>query len=1157
MNTKETTKKLYKKSASAVKKFFYPDDLMVNPDSFTKEQVRALSDKRTISKMLFYRSYVKPKDDKAGFYIQADGRVGIIFRLYPPPFLLSQTEKDIINLLNGIALDDTVINIMTYTSRDIHRTIQDFEELHSQSPNVKHPDILKEFTEDNIEYYKRWTKESIAGKESDLRVRNFIHTLSILFPYDTDDFIINQQYNQILGMFKEYSIRPLEPDEFIPIVREILNPGKGEYDLSNDPITTINKQMTKNTYIKLLDKENLLETPGGWKTRVLTTDKYPREIDIFTFQNIFFNAMGDDFQINLPCPFMLSLTVQFKNTEKMKKRVLSKARWNLGQLSGMPPLIYKKRPHIKERRDENEEVIQYIENLGEIPLEAFLTLAISEKDLNKLDQFTSLIKKSFEQVQGRWIMKEEKFPQIAYQTFLMSLPLQFSEIIHKNIDKFDKNFKSNNAQMAPLVSGYAGNGKPYHVFFDRTGQFVSLDFFNSENYNIIVIGPMGSGKSIWANAFLGNAVNANWQVRMIDFGRSYKKFSENIGGQFLEFTPENNICMNFFTEIKVNEIEENDEIKHKIADEEIEMLVPIVGYMAGLNLQDIYKDINSSPEDKLNMTVLSVMIAKAINRAFEIKGRDAGMREVREALIDFKEKAHRSDETYIVSELGKMIVSLEPYADPDGPYFKYFNGASNIKFTNSYFVLELDDISTSPVMPVIAMLYLQKTAREAFAEYEKDKSTRRIVGVDEAWKVLDNPLFAKFLEDFARRIRKYFGITLVITQSVDEFFQNPQAEVIYKTADWKIYLPHSRDAIENSLKTGKVNLNDFEVKLFKSLSSRLPHFGEFFLKHKKVSTVLLLKLSPLAYWLFTSNPKDRAKLEAIEKKYKLSTQKAIIYLAKKAEGLNEDEIFELFSSKSKKSVNLDWEDFFKTVLQNKSISVRREPIVNLKENSIEFYENLPSLFHNNIEYFPKDFFYKAKELGYSFKIKKLFYQKIVEVSTNNIESDSLNISLDGMRNKNFRNFLYNIFKKATHKIYLEVRIDYKPEEVQEAVDFSKNIKNNMYNVGIIFDNVDFNTISLSSLVEFSPEYIKINIENIKKNKDNPVYINMIKSLENSFGIKTIITFIETEEEFNLAKKIGIKYLQGYYIAENYKIFSTSQSQKIPVVEFDLEQRHDN
>jgi len=1151
MNTKGTIKKIYKKTAKTVKNFFYPDDLMVDPDSFTKEQIKALSDRRTISKMLFYRSYVEPKDGKAGFYIQADGRVGIIFRLYPPPFLLSQTEKDIINLLNTIALDDTVINIMTYASRDIHRTIQDFEELHSRSPNVKHPDILKEFTEDTIEYYKKWTQESIAGKESDLRVRNFVHTLSILFPYDTDDFIINQQYNQILGMFKEYSIRPLEPDEFIPIVREILNPGKGEYGLSNDSITTINKQMTKDTYIKLLDKENLLETPGGWKTRVLTTDKYPRAIDIFTFQNIFFNAMGDDFQINLPCPFMLSLTVQFRNTEKMKKRVLSKARWNLGQLSGMPPLIYKKRPHIKERRDENEEVIQYIENLGEIPLEAFLTLTISEKDINKLEQFTSSIKKSFEQVQGRWIIKEEKFPQIAYQTFLMSLPLQYSEIIHKNIDKFDKNFKSNNAQMSPLIGGYAGNGRPYHIYIDRTGQEVSLDFFNSENYNIIVIGPMGSGKSMWANAFLGNAVNVNWQIRMIDFGRSYKKFSENIGGQFLEFTPENNICMNFFTEINTNEFEENGEKRQKIAGEEIEMLVPIVGYMAGLNLQDIYKDINSSPEDKLNMTVLSVMIAKAINRAFEIKGRDAGMREVREALIDFKEKAHRNDESYIVSELGKMIVSLEPYADPKGPYFKYFNGASNIKFKNSYFVLELDDISTSPVMPVIAMLYLQKTAREAFIEYEKDKSTRRIVGVDEAWKVLDNPLFAKFLEDFARRIRKYFGITLVITQSVDEFFQNPQAEVIYKTADWKIYLPHSRDAIESSLKTGKVNLNDFEIKLFKSLSSRLPHFGEFFLKHKKVSTVLLLKLSPLAYWLFTSNPKDRAKLESIEKKYKLSTQKAIIYLAKKAEGLSEDEIFELFSSKNKKNTNLDWEEFFKTVIQQKSIKVRREPIVNLNNNTIEFYENLPSLIYNNMEYFPKDFFYKAKELGYSLKIKKIFYQKAIEASTEDMCHISLNISLEGMRNKKFKNFLFALFKKLQYKLYLEIRLDYKAEEVQEAIEFGRNINNEKLNVGIVFDNVDFNTISLSSLVEFSPENIKINIENIKRNQENQIYINMIKSLEKSFKIKTIITFIETEEDFNLAKKLGMKYLQGYYIAENYKIFST-QPKSIPAIEFDLE-----
>jgi len=1131
---KKNIREIGKKIIDLTKDFFYPESILSDVDGFSDEQLKALSDKRSISRLLLYRTYIENKDGTgAGYYLQADGRVGIIFRLYPSPYLTSETERDIISLLASIVNDDTVVNISAFASKDTHHILDEFKRIREEkTPKVRNPEVLQEYVDDYVEKAQSWTKESFAGKESDLRLRNFVHVMSVLFPYDTSEFVINQQYNQILGMFKKYAARPFKPDEFVPFIREIINPSLDKYPLSNDTITTLNKQMTKDTFVKLNEKTGLLEMPDNWKARVLTTDKYPREIDIFSFQNIFFDVFGNDFQVALPNPFLLTLTIKFANLEKSKKETLSKAKWNLGQLSGMRSMVYKKKPELKARRDENEEIIQYITNLGENVVEAIPSLILYEQDSDKLDQFTALIKKAFYNVPGQWILKEEKFPQIAFQTFLMSLPLQYSGIIHKNIDKFDKNFRSNNAQMAPLIGDYTGNGTPNHMYIGRTGQAIPLDIFNSDNYNIVVMGPMGSGKSVWTNDFLAKAVSAGWMVRMIDFGRSYEKFSETVGGQFVDFSE--SICMNFFTEIGTKfEIIDGEEVEI-IEEEEIELLVPIVGFMSSLDLQDIYKDVRASGSEKINMTVISVLIAKAIRKAFKVKGRNAGMKEVREAVIDLKNEALEKNEQEVVNKLVLVIHTLEPYGIAGGAYFSLFNGANNVSFENSYFILELNDIATSPVMPVVAMLFLQRTAREAFVGYMKDKSTRRIVGVDEAWKVLNNPLFAKFLEDFARRIRKYYGVPMIITQTVDEFFQNPQAEVIYKTADWKIFLPHSKDAIDQSIATGKISLSDFDIKLFKSLKARYPYYSEFFVKQKRFEFVALLKLTPYGYWLATSAPKDRLKTDIVMKKHRLSLQDAIRYQAKEMEGFNEDEIFQYLSKRNSKSLDIDWDKFFKRVIKEKAIKARREPIVDIINNSIVFYENLPSLLDGKIEYLPKDFISHAKELDFLITIKTIFVREVIKISRLDNNNSSINISLDGIRSEKFTKFLLNAFNKSTEQLFLEIKLDYEDNDLKDTIDFTRRISNSDSNIKIIFDNMKFSNIHLSSLIEFKPEFIKINIDDLRQSQENNDFIVMISVLEEQFNIKTIITFVENDDDIELVKKNKLNFIQGYYVRDNLK-----------------------
>ncbi|MDD3420564.1 MAG: TraC family protein, partial [Candidatus Gastranaerophilales bacterium] len=365
-------KKTIIKIANAIKDFFLPVDLTASPDAFTKTQMQALADKRTISRLLFYRSYLKDDESDLGFFQMHDGRIGIAFKITPPVYLTESTESVILNVLSAIVKDDTVVHISMLAGRDIKSILDSYAStIHCEKANVKFPEKLKEIALRRSSSFQEWTENSIMGDDADFRVRNFTHVLSVLFPRGLKKESILKQSNEIFGILKEnFNAVIADDDDLVAFVQEILNPSRGSYDKNGDPITTISKRMSRGAQVEASDDESgILKLKDGWMAKVLTTNKYPKEVDAFGYQSIFFSPMGGDFQMKLPCPFFLSLTVRFKDVEAQRKKVLAKAEWNIGQLSALPMIIEKKKPEIKERRKEAESVIHYINYLGEFPLD--------------------------------------------------------------------------------------------------------------------------------------------------------------------------------------------------------------------------------------------------------------------------------------------------------------------------------------------------------------------------------------------------------------------------------------------------------------------------------------------------------------------------------------------------------------------------------------------------------------------------------------------------------------------------------------------------------------------------------------------------------------------------------------------------------------------
>lgn len=1145
----------FRKIAQKIKKFITPNELLEYNQGLTTEQLKALSERSTISKMIFHRYYFENEikgSEPIGLYRMGDGRFGCIFEITPPPYLSEAVENNIISVLSLIVKDDTIVYINGFGSTNIQNHIESYIENHriDKKINLKNPQMLEDFVENKTNYLNRWRDESIMGKDSDLRVRDIRNTISILFPYDMDQLLLEEQYFQILGVLKSMGGRKLPANEFIPLIEEFINPERGKYPVSNDSMSKINVQLTKGAAVRLDDDSGIMYfgEKESWKAKVLTTDKYPPSVDLFTMQNAFFDVMGNDIQSNIPGPFMATLTIRFNEIEKRRKEALSKARHNYKHTASLGVKLEKIFPDIKTLKDESAAVIDWITQAGEIPLDAKYDIIIWEKEISKLNLSVGALKKSFEQIPGRWLLKEESFSQIAFQIFLQSIPLNYSQMFQDNIKKMDMTFKANNAQIAPLINGFGGIIRKYptHLYIDRLGKIVPIDYFASnENYNVVIIGPQGSGKSVFSNDFQYNGLTASWDIRMIDFGRTYERMSNDIGGEFLEFVSNNEKCLNFFTYINTKTIIVHNEEREVIHEDEFETIIPVVGLMMGVQLRDIQGQ-KETQKDKMILTVMASYVKRAVEMAFKIDQRGAGMKQVRESLISFRDELSETKEKIEknlphINLLNDMTVALENYALPRGLYYKYYNGTNNVNITAKHFIAELDDIADSPVMPVIVMGLLQRMAQEAFIGYLKDKKTSRVIGVDEAWRVLDKPIFASFLEDFARRIRKYNGITLIITQRVGDFYkhENSAAQTIYETASFKVFLPQGSEAIDIAIAKKHLVLNRFQTELMRSLKKKTPHYNEFMIKYGDAVFIGLLKLNPDDYWTFTSNPRDRAMIDDVINSRNYSLSDAVWYMARKSEGLKEEEIqyrMQLRSKKNKETV--DWDDFFANILDNNGIKIAKQFIYDVETQDIAGKELLIRATYKGNIYSSAFFKDKAKERGVYLDIAKIFIDRCFEYARASDIKDAritINIDIDEIKNEKFsKQLLQNIDlleDELKTRLIFDVVLDYNTKDnLNSLLSFALELKKR--GVEIALDNIDFGYLDIKTLIQLNPSEFKINVDDLKDFMKDEISRNHIKSLIFSLlnfsgNAKTVLVKIESKEDEEIAREFNIKYVQGY------------------------------
>lgn len=425
------------------------------------------------------------------------------------------------------------------------------------------------------------------------------------------------------------------------------------------------------------------------------------------------------------------------------------------------------------------------------------------------------------------------------QALLASLPMTLSERFHQDLAKMrrvTRKTMANAIHLAPLIAEWRGTRTPALVFGGRRGQLMTLDLFDNDlgNYNAAIIGAPGSGKSVLMNdmAWSYRAIGA--QVWMQDLGRSFEKLCRKAHGTYIEFRPNVDLCINPFTTVQD-------------IHEDIDMLVPSISKMCSMQ----------HSLEEVQYKAISAMVLKL----WREHGQDLTITGLRDA---FREGTLRELGAVNDQRIKDLALMLNPYAK-GGQYERFFEGRSNIDFSNDFIVIENEELKRRPDLhAVVNILLLHRITGEMYLT----RNRRKVLFIDELKQQLgdvgaDDPIKAAVVEEAARRARKYGGSLVTATQSADDYYGSAQMEAAFNCSDWVFLLRQKPESIEMLDRKGRLSMDEPKKRLLHSLRTEAGAFSELYISSPVGEGVARSILDPATHLLFSNKLEDNVPLDEL------------------------------------------------------------------------------------------------------------------------------------------------------------------------------------------------------------------------------------------------------------------------------------------------------
>jgi conjugal transfer ATP-binding protein TraC len=798
-------------------------------------------------------------DETNHIYINTDNTIGLAWRCQPRYFADSGTIETLEGIFRLDIPDGSVLQFILHGDPNIEHIIANF-----QKGRVRNDSMSKRTIREFSDHMRKCAKNSnYSSTGSPFRDFNLYITLKI-----PDSALDKEGIKNLIGSFAEIlSGAKLSPEmwdapQLLAWARRLLNVETPDnIDYWNVENVLRRQVIFAHTDIQKYYKKIVLgekDDDGNWvhgKSRYfkcITPKDPPYYKDnipdddwynhcILMTNRLFGGMWGMSNDIDqIRTPFLYCLNIVFD------KKIKSKLEFKCGVIQkqhriGSWAKIISERQ--SEFSDASTELKRNTKFLSVIPI-----MWVYDDNEQSVNDSINKVKRLWES-EG-WIMQKDV--GILPILFLSSLPFGLRNI-GKNIENLDRDFIFSSKQIAPILpvqGDFIGNGKYIFPLVGRKGQLGGIDLFHglANNHNGIVSGGMGAGKSVMMNCLTDMYYSMGSLLRIVEIGRSYKRTVKILKGRHIEFDRDADICLNPFTHINAEDFVED---------------IPSI---ASVICQMIFSSTGKIPEGRNTETVMT-LIKNAIKWAWANEGNEATPSLVGRFLKEYPDHEISISDMHVRAQEDVAVLAhtaaynLRDFVD-DGVYAKWFNGKSTLNFASDELVcLELEGIRRQ--IDLYNVVTLQVMNEMSMDLYLSDRSRQRILIFEEVAEYLrDNKLIESVIDALYRRARKYKGSALVVMQSL-MFLKHfgRVGDIIWNNSEFKFYL--QSDDYHAAQEKGILDLNPFVMKLLKTVQTKKGSYGEFAVQTPHMFGVGRLALPPFAYYKYTSDATDTAKIDAL------------------------------------------------------------------------------------------------------------------------------------------------------------------------------------------------------------------------------------------------------------------------------------------------------
>ena len=303
---------------------------------------------------------------------------------------------------------------------------------------------------------------------------------------------------------------------------------------------------------------------------------------------------------------------------------------------------------------------------------------------------------------------------------------------------------------------------------------VIVDFFarNNErvNSNMVIMGKSGSGKSYSTKTLLTHLATENCKIFILDPENEYDIISSNLGGKLIDVGSASHGKLNPFHVITTLDADEDSDGASNAFAVHLQFLEQF--------FREILPGIDAHALEMLNNLIVELYRKKGITEDSDFSSLKPEDYPIFDDLYAFiLEQLETAEVAYDIENLRVLKNFISKFAT-GGRNSKLWNGPSTLSVKENFAVFNFQSLlaNKNGVIANAQMLLVLKWLDNEIIknrDFNLKYNTNRkiIVAIDEAHVFIDPkyPIALDFMYQLAKRIRKYNGMQIIITQNIKDF----------------------------------------------------------------------------------------------------------------------------------------------------------------------------------------------------------------------------------------------------------------------------------------------------------------------------------------------------------------------------------------------------